>query len=53
MVPRFVLTKRKGGIVETGKFQGPILGQTSKIIIRLGYVRKDRILGHNKRGKSV
>lgn len=52
MVPRFALTETKGGIVEAGKLQGPILG-TSDRIIRLGHVRRNRSREHYKGGKSI
>jgi hypothetical protein len=53
MVPRFVSTNQKGGVMKTRKFQGPILGPPDRIIIRLGHDRNVRIRGHINGGKVI
>ena len=53
MVPRFVSTNPKGDAMKARRFQGPILGPTDRIIIRLGHVRNVRIRRQNKGGESI
>ena len=53
MVPRFVSTNPKGEAMKTRKFQGPILGPPDRIIIRLGYGRRNSSCGHYKGGKTI
>jgi len=52
MVPRFVSTIENGGVMNSRRFQGPILGPPDRII-RLDHARHNRPRGHYAGGKTV